>query len=249
MDKIDILYEDNHVLVAVKPAFMLSQADRSGKPDMLSALSSMIKVRDKKQGNVFLGLVHRLDQPVSGVMLFAKTSKAAGRLAEQFRTRAVEKFYLAVVHGRLPDGISCWQDYLSTKTKNGRYYVTDAANGRHAALFIRKLGEAEQPDRSLVHISLLTGRSHQIRLQSNVRGFPLIGDRRYGPESESDKKTPSIALFAERLIFEHPTRRERIEVSAEPELPVFQAFSAVSDNGLLSHSAHLLAEAAAKYSC
>ncbi|HHU11736.1 MAG TPA: RluA family pseudouridine synthase [Clostridiaceae bacterium] len=224
MDAITLLYEDNHILVCVKPIFMLSQADRSGKPDILSTLQQMIKERDKKPGNVFLGLVHRLDMPVGGVMLFAKTSKAAKRLSEQFRQKDIQKYYLAVTHGSLPDGPVYWKDFLSAKTKNGRYYTTDEAHGRPADLVAASLAKDPDRDLSLAHIRLLSGRSHQIRLQFASRDFPLLGDRRYGPDTAPDLATPSIALFAECLHFTHPVTKVQMEMRAEPVAAAFHPF-------------------------
>lgn len=240
MDALTILYEDNHLLVVQKPVFMLSQADRTGKPDMVSTLQAFIKERDAKPGNVFVGLIHRLDQPVGGVMVFAKTSKAAARLSEQFRTHRVAKYYLAVCHGRVEAKPQWWCDYLSMKTKNGRYQITDREHGREAQLVVQALVYDAKRDLSLIHIKLLTGRSHQIRLQCQSRHHPLVGDRRYGEERALDKKTPSVALFAERLAFLHPVKREPCSFVATPDLSIFQSFDAVNEPTLMKDSSEQL---------
>ena len=242
MDPLTILFEDNHLLVVQKPVFMLSQADRTGKPDMISSLQTLIKVRDAKPGNVFVGLIHRLDQPVGGVMVFAKTSKAAARLSDQFRTHSVAKYYLAVCHGRVEDKPQWWSDYLSTKTKNGRYQITDREHGRAAHLIVQALAYDASRDVSLIHIKLLTGRSHQIRLQCQSRQHPLVGDRRYGANLPIDLQTPSIALFAERVTFQHPVKREPCTFSAIPDLPVFQSFAVVNEVAQLRASSERLAD-------
>lgn len=238
---IDIVYEDNHILVCLKPVFMPSQADRSGKPDLCSTLAAFIKERDEKPGNVFMGLVHRLDQPVSGLMVFAKTSKGAKRLSEQFRLDQVDKYYLAVTHGSIDNTPDRWHDYLSTKTKNGRYFVTDQERGKEAVLYIDRLAYKEDENLSLVQIKLMTGRSHQIRVQCQTRGFPLLGDRRYGNELPADLETPSIALYASALAFTHPVKNTSLLFVSVPEIAAFQEFESYLTDEALSHSRATLA--------
>lgn len=233
---IDIIYEDNHLLVCLKPLFMPSQADRSGKRDLRTALASLIKERDNKPGNVFMGLVHRLDQPVSGLMVFAKTSKAAQRLAEQFRLDQVDKYYLAITHGEVQPTPALWRDYLSTKTKNGRYFVTDAKRGKEAVLFIDRLAYDREKNLSLVQIKLMTGRSHQIRVQCQSRKVPLLGDRRYGLDRKEDLATSSIALFATALAFMHPVKKTPMLFVKKPENDAFQSFATRINDDVLSLS-------------
>ena len=208
---IERIYEDNHVLVVVKPAGIPSQADRSGCPDMLTLLKDDIKVRYGKPGAVWLGLVHRLDRPVCGLMVFARTSKAAARLSEQIRTRRIERGYLAVCRGHVEPVQGTWEDYLGPKTKNGNVTVTSKNKGKAAWLAYRVLNQVTMPaPLSLLEINLITGRSHQIRVQSSSRGWPLVGDRRYGIMDEFDRQHSAPALFANRLAFDHPTTRERL---------------------------------------
>lgn len=238
--KIDIVYEDNHLLVCVKPLFMPSQPDRSGKLDLGTALKQLIKERDRKPGNVYLGQVHRLDQPVSGLMVFAKTSKAAKRLSEQFRLNAIEKYYLAITKGEVSGTPTIWEDYLSTKTKNGRYFVTDEARGKKASLIITNMAHDKKENVSLVHIKLLTGRSHQIRVQCQSRGYPLLGDRRYGDESALDRNTPSIALFASGLAFVHPVKKDQLYFAKTPTTEAFHLFAdALSNDSIDRAKRHL----------
>lgn len=215
MDVPRVLYEDNHLLVAFKPAGFLSQADDTGKPDMLTWLKADIKARYQKPGDVFLGLVHRLDQPVSGVMVFARTSKAAARLSEQIRQRALDKYYLAVVsHRPLPDA-GHLEDYLVKDPATRQVSVCSSQQGQYSALDYQVLAYDPDHDCSLVQIKLETGRNHQIRVQFASRGWPLLGDWRYGDISGSAKKPAENqpALFAQRLVFKHPTRDDIIDVA------------------------------------
>ncbi len=199
------LYVDNHLLVIEKNAGQLSQADRTGDTDLLSTWRQYIKVRFDKPGNVFLGLVHRLDRPVSGVMVFARTSKAAARLSDQFRANTIEKTYLALVEGR-PGYSGTMEDYLLKKGKRVKCVKPDKKGAKKARLSFRTL--AESGGQSLVEIKLETGRSHQIRVQFSTRGCVLVGDRKYGAKSVFDGK--NLALHASSLSFDHPTRSERL---------------------------------------
>lgn len=203
---IKILYEDNHLIVAVKPAGVLSQSDGSGAADMLTLLKSYIKDKYNKPGEVYLGLVHRLDRPVSGVMVFARTSKAAARLSEQIRTRKVAKIYRAVVQGRMASSGSL-ENYILKDNATNTVSVHDreVPGAKFAALDYKTVMVLN--DRSLVEIMLGTGRSHQIRAQFAGAGHPLLGDRRYG---DTALWSGDIALQAFRLEFDHPTKGERL---------------------------------------
>ena len=211
---IPVLYEDNHVLVVVKPVNMPSQADPSGDLDLLTALKEDLKVRHNKPGNVYLGLVHRLDRPVGGVMVFAKTSKAASRLSESVRTRAIEKQYAAVVHGRPQADAARLTHYLwKDPDKNMVYAVRPThKQAKEAVLDYTVLGATDRL--SLVHIRLLTGRSHQIRVQFAAIGCPLYGDQKYG--AAKNKPGRQLALWSVHLAFDHPTRKERLMFHAPP---------------------------------
>ncbi len=203
---VKILYEDNHLIVAVKPAGVLSQSDGSDAPDMLTILKAYIKDKYSKPGEVYLGLVHRLDRPVSGVMVFARTSKAASRLSEQIRTRRVEKFYRAVVQGRL-EGTGSLENYILKDPSANKVTVYDreVPGAKHAVLEYRSVRASD--DRSLIEIRLGTGRAHQIRAQFANAGHPLLGDRRYGNTELWDG---DICLQSFRLAFDHPTKGERM---------------------------------------
>ena len=209
--KINIIYEDNHLLVVEKPVNIPVCEDISGDMDLLSILKNYLKVKYNKPGNVYLGLVHRLDRPVGGVMVFAKTSKAASRLSEQVRKNLFEKTYYAVVENKVKK-YDTLEDYLKKNNKKNITYVTDKNNGKYACLDYYLI--SFKSGFSLVKINIHTGRSHQIRVQFSSRGFPLIGDAKYN--SNSDKKT-NIALFAKILSFYHPISREKM--TFELELP------------------------------
>lgn len=211
MNSLDVLYEDNHIIVVLKPANILSQADSTKDIDMLTIVKSYVKKKYNKPGNVYIGLVHRLDRPVGGVMVFARTSKAASRLSLEIKDHLVKKTYLAVVHGRVKEQDTL-VDYLM-KTDNGNTVVTDAKNGKRAELSYQCLSYDEVGDVSLVKINLKTGRHHQIRVQFASRNHPLVGDLRYGrdPQENGD-----IALFAYRLEFVHPVSKEILSFSKLP---------------------------------
>lgn len=211
LPKINILFEDNHLLVVEKPVNMPVCEDESGDLDLLNVLKNYIKEKYNKPGNVYLGLVHRLDRPVGGVMVFAKTSKAASRLSKQILEHKLAKTYLAVVCGKTPDNGKL-HDYLVKDKKKNQSYVTDKEHGKEAKLSYKRLFFKD--DCSLVEIYLETGRSHQIRVQFSSRGFPLVGDAKYN--KNHDGKT-SVALFAKRLEFMHPVSKEKL--SFEIDMP------------------------------
>ena len=211
-DGLEVLYEDNHLLCVVKPPGMLSQGDRTGDPSLLDIARMYLKKKYQKPGNVYLGLVHRLDRPVGGVVIFARTSKAAGRLSAAFRGRDVQNHYLTVVAGH-PDPES--GELIDVLKKSGtRTIITtpDDPEGKEARLRYETLETVD--DTSLVSVELLTGRRHQIRAQLAHMGCPVVGDVKYG-----GKKLPAggaIALFAERLVVPHPITGDPVEISAHP---------------------------------
>ena len=201
---IDILYEDNHLLVVSKPINVPVQSDISGDEDLLSILKKYLKDKYNKPGNVYLGLVHRLDRPVGGLMVFAKTSKAASRLSKEIRDKMFNKVYYAVVLGNIKNS-GIFVDKLYKDRVRNISYVSD--KGLVSKLSYEKIGYKD--GFSLVRINLETGRSHQIRVQFSSRGFPLYGDQKY---NKKPVKAP-FALFAGKLEFVHPTTKEVMSFS------------------------------------
>ena len=204
---INIIYEDNHLLIVEKPINIPVQGDDSKDLDLLTMLKNFIKERDNKQGNVYLGLVHRLDRPVGGIMVFAKTSKCASRLSEQVRNRTLKKTYYAIVEGKVEEK-DILKDYLLKDTKTNIVKVDK--NGKEAILDY-KLIEYKK-DYSLVKINLKTGRSHQIRVQFSSREHALYGDQKY---NKNAKVGEQIALFAKELELIHPIKKELIKFSID----------------------------------
>lgn len=211
--KIDIIYEDNHLLAAVKPPGVLAQADGSSRPDMLNLLKADIKIRYQKPGQVYLGLVHRLDMPVGGIMIFARTSKAAARISRQIREHSLKKYYLAVVDGRPEPAAGELIDYLKKNKQENLVRTTSAQTGNKAWLSYVTLDYSSRTGRSLLAIKLGSGRPHQIRVQLASRGWPIAGDRRYG---KGNGKENNIALFAAAIGLMHPVKKEYMLFSAAP---------------------------------
>lgn len=208
MNNIDVLYEDNHIIVVYKPCNILSQGDSTGDVDMLTLIKKYIKEKYNKPGNVFLGLVHRLDRPVSGVMVFAKTSKAASRLTDQIKNHQFEKKYYAIINGILPLKQGVLEDKLLKKEDGNT--VVDNINGKKSILEYNVIKEIDKM--SLVDIKLITGRHHQIRVQFSSRGYPLIGDQRYGTQDGKQ-----ICLSSYYLSFYHPITKEKLIFEKLPE--------------------------------
>ena len=211
---INILYEDNHLLVVEKKVGVLSQSDGSNTYDMLTILKKYLKEKYHKPGNVYLGLVHRLDKNVGGVMVFAKTSKAASRLSEQIRNRDFKKTYLAVCKGII-ESEGKYQDYL--KRVEYRSEVTNSKDGKIAKLSYQVI--KVKNNNTLLKINLETGRHHQIRVQFAYHNHPLLGDEKYG-----SKGRYPLALYAYRLEFTHPTTKERLNFSLIPKAGYFKEF-------------------------
>lgn len=206
MDTPRIIYEDNHLLVAFKPSGFLSQSDGTDAPDMLTFLKSYIKDKYNKPGNVFLGLVHRLDRNVSGVMVFARTSKCASRLSEQIRKGTFEKRYRAYVQGKL-EGSGTLVNYLVKDERINKVTVHDTeVPGSKRCELMYEAGEFDG-EYTTVDVRLLTGRSHQIRAQFAHSGHPLKGDVKYG----GMRSDGGIGLMSCYLAFDHPTTGERLE--------------------------------------
>lgn len=210
---IEILYEDNHLLVAVKPPNIPVQGDITGAPDLLTLLKEDIKIRYNKPGNVFLGLVHRLDRPVGGAIVFARTSKAASRLSEQIRNHQMEKIYLCVVQGcpgplkgRLTDTL------LKDRENNVVSVVEEGTPGAKKAILDYEVLKSFQ-GLSLVKVSLVTGRSHQIRVQMSNNKTPLVGDNKYGYRGDTRH---NLALWSHQIGINHPITKERMLFTSSP---------------------------------
>jgi 23S rRNA pseudouridine1911/1915/1917 synthase len=214
VDNLKVLYEDNHLIAVHKPAGILVQGNISGDVTLLDVTKEYIKKRYAKPGRVFLGLVHRLDRPVSGVVLFARTSKAASRVSEQFRSRRVTKIYWALVHGRMNPGEGLLVSYLKKGKRGVLLADKETPEAREAILSYKTL--AVKGGQSRLEISLRTGRKHQIRAQLAAVGCPVVGDVRYGAPYAAQDGT--IRLLARSLTFKHPTRNETIHIEApDPE--------------------------------
>lgn len=208
MSKLNILYEDNHIIVVVKPYNVLSQGDSTGDRSIMDDIKEYIKLKYHKPGNVYLGLVHRLDRPVGGIMVFARSSKAASRLTRAFNEHNIVKKYLAIVHGRVDDS-GKFVDYIE-KGMDGSSFISN--NGKLAILNYKLLKYNKKFDCSLVSITLETGRHHQIRVQFASRGHYLLGDQRYGVQDNKQ-----ISLFSYYLSFEHPVTHELLEFKVLPK--------------------------------
>jgi 23S rRNA pseudouridine1911/1915/1917 synthase len=213
---LEILYEDNHCLALNKPAGLLTQGDATGALSLLDRARADLKARHHKPGNVFLGLVHRLDQPTSGVVVLARTSKAAGRLSAQFRAGTVEKVYWAIVEGVCPQDEGEWSDRLWKDERRNVVEVVQegAPDARVARVGFRVLERRKTT--TTLELRPLTGRSHQLRVQLAFRGLPILGDRKYGATRRilALDGQPRVALHARRLAFNHPTRPGVIEIVA-----------------------------------
>ena len=233
---IRVLYEDNHLLVVEKPANVPVQADASGDEDLLTVCKGYIKERYQKPGEVYLGLVHRLDRPVGGVMVFARTSKAAARLTEQFSAHKAQKRYAAIVEGSAPAEGRLTDFLLKNESTNTTTVVKEGTPGaKQARLGYRTLARAD--GLSLLDVNLQTGRPHQIRVQLSHAGFPIRGDQRYNPGARVGDQ---IRLWAYALTIAHPTLKEPMTFYALPPfaefptavryLPTFRACSAVYED-------------------
>jgi 23S rRNA pseudouridine1911/1915/1917 synthase len=209
-----ILYEDNHIIAVYKPAGVLVQGDISGDISLMDIIRQYIKDTYKKPGNVFLGLIHRLDRPAAGVVVLAKTSKGASRLSEQFRSRSITKIYWAQVYGQMDPKEGTLTSYLMRETRGARLAKEGDPGAQDAVLSYRTLQAGG--GKSLLEIVLHTGRKHQIRAQLAGAGHPIVGDVKYGAPSALAGGT--IRLLAKSLTFKHPTRDEIITVeSPEPD--------------------------------
>ena len=215
MEKLKVIYEDNHIIVVEKPVNIPSQADKTGDLDMLTIIKDYIKEKYQKPGEVYLGLVHRLDRPTGGVMVFAKTSKAASRLSEQVREKQMQKKYLCIVDGKMEKEKDTFTDYLlkNERTNTSKVVDKNTKNAKEAVLDYEVIKYDEETNLSVVKVNLHTGRHHQIRLQFSSRGHSLYGDQKYGTRGRGKQLT----LWAYSLSLMHPTKKEKMEFEDYPE--------------------------------
>lgn len=219
-----VVYEDNHLIIVSKTAREIVQGDKTGDIPLSETVKQYLKDKYRKPGQVFLGVVHRLDRPVSGLVLFAKTSKALSRLNEMFRTNQVKKTYWAIVKQRPPQEEGTLVHWMVRNEKQNKSYAYDKEKpgAKRAVLHYRLIGASD--NYSLLEVQLETGRHHQIRCQLAKMGCPIKGDLKYGfPRSNPDG---SISLHARRLQLEHPVSHERVEVEAAlPDDPLWSYFA------------------------
>jgi 23S rRNA pseudouridine1911/1915/1917 synthase len=219
----EILYEDNHLIAVYKRSSDLAHGDKTGDSSLDNEVKKYLEEKYKKPGEAFLGVVHRLDRPVSGVILFARTSKALERLNEMFKTRQVKKIYLAIVKERPPEDEATIKHFLKKNEKQNKSYVydTEVKGSKEATLTYRLKGRSERY--YLIEVELHSGRHHQIRAQMAKIGCPVKGDLKYGfPRSNEDG---SISLFARSLEFIHPVKKEKVTITAHfPEGDIWSHF-------------------------
>ena len=215
MKQLKVLYEDNHIIVVEKPPNIPSQGDKTNDENMLDIIKGYIKEKYNKPGNVYVGLVHRLDRPVGGVMVFAKTSKAASRLSEQVRNKIFKKEYLAIVDGKLENKLGTLEDYLLKNEKNNMSKVVpeNTKNAKYAKLDYEVLKYDSDINLSVLKVLLHTGRHHQIRVQLANSGHSICGDQKYGTRGRGKQ----ISLWAYSLTIVHPITKEEMKFEDVPE--------------------------------
>jgi len=226
---LEVLYEDNHIIVVNKPHNVLTQGDKTGEKDLFTQVKEYIKEKYNKPGEVYLGLVHRLDRPAAGVVVFARTSKAAARLSQQFQNKEeIDRVYYAIVRGKPPKVNDILVHYLQKDAEENRVYVVPPTTegAKQAELEYKVLQTVTTPEEgelSLVQIQLYTGRAHQIRAQMSFIGCPLYGDQKYG--QAVNKPGQQLALYAVKLAFTHPTLKDRrVYISYPPEKSPWSLF-------------------------
>ena len=215
MENLKVIHEDNHIIVVEKPVNIPSQGDKTGDVDMLSIIKAYLKEKYNKPGEVYLGLVHRLDRPTGGVMVFAKTSKAASRLSEQVRNKEFHKQYLCIIDGKMENSKGTFKDYLykNERANTSRIAKPNEKNAKEAILDYEVIKYNEEINLSVIKVNLHTGRHHQIRVQFSSRKHSLYGDQKYGTRG----KGKQLALWAYSLSFKHPTTKEELSFEDYPE--------------------------------
>lgn len=225
----EIIYEDNHIIIVNKAPGEIVQGDKTGDTPLLDIVKQWIKETHAKPGNVFLGVVHRLDRPVGGLVIFAKTSKALSRLNDMFRNGEVHKTYWALTRNRPPKDTELLTHYITTVERNNKSYasLTPKAGAKESRLRYRTIAVGDRL--SLVEIKLLTGRKHQIRVQMSSIGCPIRGDLKYGDKRSNPDG--SISLIARRITFTHPVSGKEIDITAPvPDERVWRDLEAISIN-------------------
>ena len=226
----DIIYEDNHLLVVVKPPNLLTQGDATGDECLVEQMKCYVGEKYQKPGAVYLGLVHRMDRPVGGLIVLARTGKAAARLSEQLRSHAMKREYLAVVHGTdIPDA-GTLRDFLQKDESNGnvRVVLEGTSGAKEAILHFETLARNAEDGTALLHVRLETGRKHQIRVQLKHCGHPIVQDMRYG----EGKTGEPIALWGALLRLSHPTKKEPMAFVSHPKGKAYLPYSQAIDGFL-----------------
>lgn len=215
MEKLNVIYEDNHIIVVEKLVNIPSQGDKTGDRDMLTIIKEYLKIKYNKPGDVYLGLIHRLDRPVGGVMVFAKTSKAASRLSNQVREKNFSKKYLVIADGKFEQTEGVLKDWLlkNERTNTSKVVAENTKNAKEAILDYKVIKYNPEINLSVVEVNLHTGRHHQIRLQFASRNHSIYGDQKYGTRGRGKQ----ICLWAYELEFNHPTTNERLKFNCYPE--------------------------------
>ena len=215
-EDLKVIYEDNHIIVVEKPVNIPSQGDKTGDIDMLTIIKEYLKEKYNKPGNVYLGLIHRLDRPVGGVMVFAKTSKSAARLSEQVRDKVFKKKYLVIANGKFDNQTGILSDYLlKNERKNiSRVVPEGTKNSKFAELDYEVLKYDEELNLSVLKINLHTGRHHQIRVQLSSRNHSIYGDQKYGGRGHGKQ----ICLWAYELTIKHPITKDEMTFKSIPNM-------------------------------
>ncbi len=224
-----ILHEDNHIIVCLKPPGVLSQSGELGIPNMVDLLKDYLKEKYNKPGDAYLGLVHRLDLNVGGVMVFAKTSKAANRIGEQIKSHCFRKKYLAIAEGVFEDTTGTYFDYIIKDEAKRQAFISDKNSGKSAELRYRVIEQTIITNKpySLLEINLITGRYHQIRFQLAHHLHPLYGDTKYGNHPEN--RDYFIGLYAYKLEFTHPVTKEHMTFIHKPAESRFKNFKEIEN--------------------
>ena len=231
---LNILYEDDQIIVVEKPVGIESQSNRTFEPDMVSEVKKHINSLSPKKGEPYVGVIHRLDKPVGGILVFGKTKEAAGALSKQVSGHQMEKKYLAVICGKPVDNFGTYVDYLWKDGKNNISKIVDKGitDAKRAELSYRGLEEleGEEGPLCLVEIDLKTGRHHQIRVQFSGHGTPLLGDLKYNPAGPKVAGQRNVALCAWKLAFTHPGNKKKMEFTVKPQGTIFNKFNKISED-------------------